>query len=111
MSIPTPWAALLLVAASYRLWRLLAEDTILDRPRRWLVRLPRDWEEGMQLPIAYRMRLAEFINCPWCSGFWISIAVWLLWQAEEHWVTVLAVPLAVSAGVGITRGLLDPPEE
>jgi hypothetical protein len=110
MNVPSPWVALLLAAASYRIWRLLAEDTILSGPRRRIVRLPQNWNEGMMLPEGYRYRLAEFINCAWCSGFWISIAVWLLWQADEHWATVIAVPLAISAAVGVTRNLLDPVE-
>lgn len=110
MSIPSPWVALLLLGASYRIWRLLAEDIILDRPRRWVVRLSRDWTEEKMLPEGYRVKLAEFFNCPWCLGFWITIVVWLLWQADEHWTTVLSVPLALSTGVGITRGKLDPPD-
>jgi hypothetical protein len=101
---------IILVAASFRAWRLLSEDIILERPRRWLVRLPRDWEEGQELPEAYRDELAEFISCPWCLGAWVSIVAWIAWQIEPHWTTVLAVPLAISAAVGITRGKLDPPE-
>lgn len=107
MSVPSPWVALLLLAASYRLWRLLAEDDILDWPRRWVVRLPREWQEGQMLPEGYRIRAAAFITCPWCFGFWLAIAVWLLWQAEPHWTEVLAVPLALSAGVGLIRANLD----
>jgi hypothetical protein len=108
MSVPSLWITVLLAAASYRIWRLLAEDVILDRPRRWIVRLPLKWKEGMLIPDGYRYRLAEFINCPWCLGFWVSIAVWIAWQADEHLTTVIAVPLAISAAVGIIRTKLDP---
>lgn len=110
MTVPSPWVALLLAAASYRLWRLVAEDSILDRPRRWIVRLPREWHEGQMLPEGYRLGLAAFLNCAWCSGFWLTVGVWLLWQADEHWTEVLAVPFALSAAVGIIRGTLDKDE-
>lgn len=107
MSVPSPWIALLLLAASFRIWRILADDDIFERPRRWVVRLPRDWEEGQMLPEGYRIGLAAFITCPWCLGFWVTIAVWLAWQASPHWTEVLSVPLALSAGVGIIRKNLD----
>jgi hypothetical protein len=110
MDIPSPWIAIILAAASYRLWRLIAEDTILNRPRRWLVNLDDDWTEGDAVPDGYRYRLAEFLTCAWCLGFWIAIAVWGLWQIEQHWTAVLATPFAVSAAVGIARARLDPPE-
>lgn len=110
MSVPSPWIALLLAAASFRIWRLLSEDTILDTPRRWVVNLPKNWEEGMQIPPNYRDKLAELINCPWCLGFWVSLVMWGLWQIDEHWVEVFATPFAISAAVGIIRTKLDPPE-
>lgn len=110
MTVPSPWIAVLLVAASYRLWRLLAEDTILERPRRWLVRLPQEWKDGEAIPDEYKEKWALFITCPWCAGFWISLALWGIWQIENHWTEVFMVPLAISAAVGITRVKLDPPE-
>lgn len=111
MTVPSPWVALLLVAGTYRLWRLLSEDTILDRPRRWLVRLPRDWSEGDPIPRSYRSGLAEFITCTWCLGFHISWIVWLIWEIEPHWTEILLIPFAISTAVGIVRVKLDPPEE
>ena len=110
MTVPSPWTAVILALAAYRIWRLLAEDVILDIPRRWVVRLPQDWVEGAAIPYTYRARLAEFINCCWCFGAWISIAVWIAWQINPHWVTIFMVPFAVSSAVGITRSKLDPPE-
>jgi hypothetical protein len=110
MDIPSPWEALLLAAASYRLWRLLAEDTILQRPRRWIMRLDRGWQEGMEIPASYRYALAEFVTCSWCLGLHVSVLVWLAWQIEPQWAIVISVPLAISTAVGIVRSRLDPPE-
>jgi hypothetical protein len=110
MAVPSPWAALILVAAAYRLWRLLAEDTILNTPRRRLVNLPLDWEEGEPVPDDYRIGLANFISCPACFGFWISLSVWLLWEANAHWTEVFSMPFAISAAVIVVRARLDPPD-
>lgn len=110
MSVPGPWSALILIACAYRVWRLLAEDSILDEPRQRLVGLPPGWKEGDLIPAHYRNGLAAFINCPWCLGFWISVVLWGAWEISPFWTEVFAFPFAISAGVGIVRGKLDPPE-
>jgi hypothetical protein len=110
MDVPSPWIALVLMLASYRIWRLLAEDMVLEPARRWLVRLPQDWEEGDPWPESYRLKLAKFIMCPWCFGWWIVLAIWALWLLSHHWTAVFCMPWALSAGVGFVRAKLDPPE-
>jgi hypothetical protein len=107
MSLPSPWIALILAAASFRIWKLLAEDEILERPRRWIVRLDREWEEGLTLPDDYRLGLAKFITCPWCFGFWVTVVLWIIWQIEPHWTEILAVPFGFSAALGIISEKLD----
>lgn len=110
MNVPSPWIALLLIACAYRIWRLIAEDTILNPVRFWVVGLPSDWEEGKPIPKGYRMKLAEFISCPACCGFWISLALWGIWQLTPHWTEVFSVPMAISAFVIVFRHKLDPPD-
>ena len=100
MNVPDWWTFLLLALAAYRVWRLLAEDTILEQPRRMLVRLPRNWHENSPIPPTYRGTLAEFISCGWCLGFWVSLAWWGLWQQWDAGTLVVATPFAVSAVVG-----------
>lgn len=108
MTIPDWYELLLLALASFRIWRLVGEDDLFDRPRRWLVRLGPDWKsEGDSVPDGYRIRLAEFITCPWCLGFWITLAVWAMYQIWEFGTLVVAVPLAISALVGFMRSRLD----
>lgn len=112
MSVPDWYETLLLSLAAFRLWRLISEDDILDRPRRRLLRLGDEWQEdGDPVPDDYRSGLASFLTCPWCSGAWLAGAWWLAWLAFDEWATGLAVPLAMSATVGIVRGRLDPPDE
>ena len=106
MSIPNWYETLLLGLAAYRVWRLLAEDVILDRPRAWLVGLS-DWTAGQRTPASYREGLAEFLTCPWCAGAWISIGWWLLWQWQPHFALVVSVPFAISVVVGALASVLS----
>jgi hypothetical protein len=87
---PEPWEFALLALASYRLWRLAAEDSILDRPRD---RLPHN--------------VAEFVECPWCLGFWISAASYASWRAAPRATLAAASPLAISAVVGALSHALE----
>jgi hypothetical protein len=101
VSVPSVWAFVLLALASYRLWRLLAEDDLLDRPRRWALRLG-DWEDGQPVPDGYRIKWGEFLACPWCAGFWIAVGWWAAWLAWDD-TLALAVPFALSAILGLVN--------
>ena len=86
MSVPDWWEALLLALAAWRVFSLLAEDTILDRPRRYVTRkLDPKWE--------------LFIECPRCAGFWVVVAWWAAWSLEPKWTLIAATPWALNAGV------------
>jgi Protein of unknown function (DUF1360) len=89
--VPSWWEAVLLTLAVYRVWRLLAADTILDKPRDRLVKAAdKDYREELDI----------FLHCPWCLGFWLSVlgwAAWLVFPTETIWVSV---PLAISTVVG-----------
>jgi Protein of unknown function (DUF1360) len=111
VDVPSWWVFLLLGLGSFRIWRLLSDDTILERPRRAIVKLPKDWEPDDDLPHGYREYLALFINCPWCLGFWVSLVIWGFWNVWSHGTEVVMVPFALSAFVGLVRGNLDEPEE
>lgn len=116
--IPEPYQFVLLVLIAYRAWRLLAEDDILERPRRWLVRLPYTWKEGQSIPSVYREKWAGFITCAWCLGAWVTLAVYVAWVATlgdgphspQDFVVGAGIWFAISALVGLIRSKLDPPE-
>lgn len=97
--VPSWWELLLLALAAWRTFRLLAEDDILDTPRRKLLRLGKDWQPGSKPPDDYRFQLSEFITCPYCAGFWVAIAWWAAWLVWPHATTLLAVPLAINTVV------------
>ena len=103
--VPGPYVAILLAVASYRLWRLIAEDDIFDRPRRWILNLGY-WQEGEPAPDGYREKLAELITCPWCLGFWIALGWWGAWLWLEAWAVFAAVPWALSAGVAFCNAVI-----
>ena len=95
MSVPDWWEALLLALAAWRIFQLIAEDTILDGPRRYVTaRLDAKWE--------------LFIECPYCSGAWLAAAWWVAWQIWPHGTLVVAVPWALSAGVVAAAKVLSP---
>lgn len=107
MEIPTWYELVLLALAAYRLWRLLAEDDILDRPRRFVLRLGVEWEkEGDPVPADYRGAWALFLTCYWCMGAWCAIAWWLAWQIAPQETLVVAVPFALSALVALVARAL-----
>lgn len=75
--------------ASYRLWRLVAVDTILDKPRDWLlVRVP-----------GY---IETLITCPWCLGSWVAFGV--TWATDA--VVGLRMPVLAALGAAVVVGAL-----
>ena len=93
--IPSPWEWALLALAAFRIWKLIADDALLDRPRVWvLARLP----DG---------KAELFIVCPWCLGWWLSLAWVVAFWLWPHGAVVAAVPFAVSAAVGLIASALS----
>ena len=71
MNIPDWYELVLLGLAAWRIFQLIAEDTILDGPRRYVTaRLDPKWE--------------LFIECPYCAGFWIWVAWLTAWWIDER---------------------------
>lgn len=100
MSVPDWYELVLLSLASWRLWYLLAHDDLFDRPRRYVTRLGPEWEkEGDPTPKGYRVRVGNWIQCPYCSGAWTAVVVWVLWLIFPTEVMYATVPFALSAGV------------
>jgi hypothetical protein len=92
---PNWFEFLMLGLAAWSTFHLLAHDDILDRPRRWVLRLGKDWKkEGDALPDDYRLPWAQFLVCPYCAGMWI----WMFWIA--FWWIVPSVALAAAAFIG-----------
>lgn len=94
--IPDWWAGLILALAVFRVYRLIAEDDIADRPREWL--LAKLEEERLE-------ELDKLITCPWCLGFWLSALTWVSWLLIPGWTVGVAFPWALSAAVALVAKL------
>jgi hypothetical protein len=89
-----------LAAAAWRVFQLIALDEILEGPRRYVTRLGKTWKkDGDPIPKAYREKLALFLTCPYCAGFWIALAWWGAWQMWPTETLIAATPWLLSAGV------------
>lgn len=96
---PTWFVYAVLGLAAWRVWHLLALDDVTAPIRGRLVRKG----NGQQ-----RKRLEEWIECPYCLGFWIALA-WAgyvaLWEEGAFWT---ALPFSFSTIiVAVSRALAD----
>ncbi len=100
MSVPNWYEVLLLAVAAWRVFQLIAHDDILDRPRRWALRLGRDWQkDGDDVPEGFRAKWALFLECPYCAGFHLSLGIYLFWIWFPTETLVLSMPFVLNAGV------------
>lgn len=100
---------MILTLGTFRIWRIIAADTlpILVKWRVWLLGAEEIVNTSWEGETVYaHPLLAEWLECPYCSGAWLSVAVYLLWLWTPD-VLYVATPLAISAVVGIVRTSLD----
>jgi hypothetical protein len=83
--MPSPFEAVLLALAAWRIWHLIALDDITDRPRRYVT-------QG-------REKLLDFIECPYCMGFYVALGWVVAFAVDDTWALWAALPFAVNAGV------------
>jgi len=87
-------------AAAYRITRLIQEDQLPPLPRlrqKMTDRLMADGLTGLEGELIY------MVNCPWCLGFWVSVAVPAAAPPPPRLWRPLATALALSAAVGLAR--------
>jgi hypothetical protein len=100
VTVPDWYETILLALAAWRLFHLIAFDDLLNRPRRYVTRLNKTWrQEGDSTGENYREGLAGFLTCPFCAGFWVTLAVWGSWLVFPTEAVFVAVPLALNAGL------------
>ena len=78
---------ILIAVAAFRLWRLASYDLIAQPIRKRM--------------LYNRARLADFVDCPWCLGFWLTGAVTLSVDACMSVPLPVLVWLAASGIVGV----------
>lgn len=120
--IPSPWVAVILTLGAFRALRLLAWDDLppIVRVRAWVLgeqthrtgssnSLSGLTSEVPATTVSYRRPLlAHLWFCPFCLGFWLSIAVYLAWIFEPRITLYIAAPFALSATIGLLAKNLDP---
>lgn len=105
---------LLIAGATWRLTRLLSDDAILDRPRRWLLTRPllerqeAPGQRALQASVPRSAWLLELFSCAWCLSVWIAAAVTALaYHAPEPWLfEAPAALLSASAATGFLSELV-----
>jgi len=96
VSIPTFLALLVVGLAGYRLTRVVTSDSISDPFRAWLwdraythAGMTYDFQHDTQAPAvrskAWRW-VYDLLSCPYCLGFWLTLAVWWGYTFGPEWV-------------------------
>lgn len=95
-------------AAAYRITLLLQEDALPPLPalRERLNTIAANLD-ATTTKGKIQDELIYMVNCPWCLGFWVSVAVLLADAAVPRLWRPLATALALSAAVGLARTKLD----
>lgn len=109
---------LILSFGSYSITRLIVTDdfALFSVPRNWIKKHfpPEDWAMDTKPPDRVQYRrvsngvyvvtkghwLGELISCPWCAGFWVSLALWIFFLIWPTLIIGLLVPFALRAFVG-----------
>lgn len=124
MRTPDAWTFVLLALAAFRVYRLIARDTITEPIRAKLtypdgeaVALDDEpcafglWLRGADgQRKSWRVYASTLIRCPWCAGFYVSVAWWGAWALDPRLTAFLAAPWALSAAVALASKQLDPHE-
>lgn len=100
MKVPDPYGLVLAALAVFRAYRFIAEDKVIERPRTWLLDRIDDHDS------ATAVKVSEFITCPWCVGFYLTLIAWAIWLLDDELAYFLAAPLAVMTLVGALASLL-----
>lgn len=124
-TISNPVYLFLLAFGIYSITRLLSKDSFppIEKMRNWVYdRWPHDGYSTMKRPVNEKSRwvstgqsyyvntgvwLGELIHCPWCLGWWVSLAActsFVLWP-----VITLAVmtPFALRVIPGMIESVID----
>ncbi len=115
------WPLLILALAIYSITRLITKDSIIDRQREWFFNQfpPEGYTsrvrpkrgkfiiQGQHYVVTKGHKLGELVSCPWCSGFWVSGALFLAFWAWPVTTTFLLVPLALRVIPGVIESVID----
>lgn len=106
--VPSPWEFALLAAAVFRVYRLLARDTITASAREVVTGYDDESAPSPEdQPANARAWLSTLVRCPWCLGFHLSVEAYVAWRRWPRQTMTVATPLALSAAVALAEKHLD----
>ena len=104
---PTLVELAILALAGYRLYRFLALDSFapMVAARTWIT-----GEDDDGIPVGPRRTawVSQLWACPYCLGWWISLALVVAWWWWPVAAVAFCLPWAVSALVALVTVHLDP---
>jgi len=103
----TPIRLILAILATFRLARILSKDTISDQLRA----IPGRWAAGKD-KYTWQWYLAEWINCPFCTGVWIAAGIAFLAAGKTDRKSYVLNLFAIAGGQTLLtmlteRGIYD----
>lgn len=102
-------ALFILILASFRLTRIIVDDSITDFFRDRLI----DWHQKTHSPLSHW--ILTLFTCFWCIGFWISGITTFIYSAVvidwPGFVEFGLLWLAVAGGSAITATVINKLEE
>jgi hypothetical protein len=108
----------IMAMGSYSITRLFVTDSfpLFEIPRQWLFkRFPPDGHASTDRPpdrVEYKRTsnniyvvtkghfIGELISCPWCIGWWVSLAVTISFALIPSVTILILIPFALRAFVG-----------
>ena len=110
---------LIIVFGAYSITRLIVTDKMpwVEKPRNWIYdrfpplghttkhKIKTKGVESMNTSGGWYVTqghwIGELLSCPWCAGFYVSLAVSIAYLYLPIWTLGALFPMALRAGVGV----------
>ena len=101
-----PWQFVVVVLAAFRVVRFVVFDKLvgahLESRSKFSRRLDTwAYDQNGQDRSFVRGKVGDLLTCPWCIGFWISLAVWAAFWWGPEWVQYATYAWAVAGAVAL----------
>lgn len=116
------WPFFILILGVYSLTRLITKDSIIDKWRdNFYVKFPHEGFQSKRKPqrgknqiisggvyyVTEGTKLGELVHCPWCMGFWVSIALFAAFVAWPIGTTFFLVPFGIRVIPGMIESIIE----
>ncbi len=101
-----PWAFIVVGLAAFRLTRFFVYDSLvgsnLESGSAWSRRLDTlvYTAEGKDRSFL-RGKIGDLLVCPWCLGFWLTVATWAVWRTENEPARLIVQLFALAGLAGL----------